>query len=125
MTRKELEDLIYNTYGIRGDYPFEGDSETAVFRHTGTGKWFAIAMRIGENKLGKNGKGRVDVVNFKCSPEIIESIVGTEPGIYPAYHMNKMHWLTVQLSECDDRTVSWLLGISRDLTKTKEKRLVR
>ena len=33
--------------------------------------------------------------------------------------MNKTHWLTVDLGECDDDTVSWLLGISFDLTRSK------
>ena len=121
MTRKEFEELVFDTYNVRVDYPFEEDFETGVFRHE-SGKWFALAMNIWERKLGKNGNLQTQVVNFKCSPEVIESIVGVENGIYPAYHMNKMHWLTVALSECDNDTISWLLGISYDLTRTKTKR---
>ena len=61
-------------------------------------------------------------MNMKCAPEVIESIAGVEPGIYPAYHMNKTHWLTVALDgSCDDATVEWLLGISYDLTRPKIK----
>ncbi len=121
MTREDFEALVFDTYSIQADYPFEADYTTGVFRHA-SGKWFALAMHISERKLGHNGDATVDVVNFKCGPEVIESIAGIEPGIYRAYHMNKMHWLTVSLSECDDDTVSWLLGISYDLTKTKIKR---
>ena len=121
MTRKEFEELVFDTYNVRADYPFEDDFETGVFRHE-SGKWFALAMNIGERKLGKNGNLQTQVVNFKCSPEVIESIVGVENGIYPAYHMNKTHWLTVALSECDNDTISWLLGISYDLTRSKIKR---
>ena len=36
--------------------------------------------------------------------------------------MNKMHWLTVSLGECDDDTIAWLLGISYDLTGSKIKK---
>ena len=43
MTRAELEALIYESYGVRADYPFEEDFETGVFRHE-SGKWFALAM---------------------------------------------------------------------------------
>ena len=119
MTRKEFEALVWDTYSVRADYPFEEDFETGVFRHE-SGKWFAIAMRISERKLGHAGDGILDVVNLKCAPEVIESIAGVEPGIYRAYHMNKTHWLTVALDgSCDDNTVSWLLGISYDLTKRK------
>lgn len=121
MTRREFEELIFDRYNVRADYPFGEDFKTGVFRHE-SGKWFAIAMNISERKLGKLGNMQTDVVNFKCVPEVIESIAEIEPGIYRAYHMNKIHWLTVSLSECDEDTVSWLLDISYDLTKTKIKR---
>ena len=122
MTRKEFEELVFDTYNVRADYPFEDDLMTGVFRHTDTGKWFALAMNISAKKLGKTSQMQIDVVNFKCSPEVIESLVGIEPGIYRAYHMNKMHWLTVALSECDEGMISWLLGISYELTRRKIKR---
>ena len=119
MTRLEFEALVLDTYGVRADYPFEDDLNTGVFRHTGTGKWFAIAMNISEARLGRAGGEHIDVVNMKCAPEVIESLVGVECGIYRAYHMNKMHWLTVDLAECDTGTVTWLLGISFELTGGK------
>lgn len=120
MTRKELEELVFDTYGIKADYPFEEDFETGVFRHE-NGKWFGIAMKISERKLGHAGDRTVDVVNFKCAPEVIESIAGVEPGIYRAYHMNKTHWLTVCLEECDEGTISWLSNISFELTRSRIK----
>ena len=121
MTRKEFESLVFDTYGTSPDYPFEDDFETGVFRHE-SGKWFALAMNISERKLGKCTDMQTEVVNFKCAPEVIESLAEIEPGIYRAYHMNKTHWLTVCLSECDDDTITWLLGISYDLTRSKIKR---
>ena len=121
MTRKEFEALVFDAYNVRVDYPFEEDFETGVFRHE-NGKWFAIAMKISWQKLGKCSNMTTNVVNFKCAPEVIESIAGVEQGIYRAYHMNKTHWLTVALSECDNDTISWLLGISYDLTRSKTKK---
>ena len=122
MTRKDFEALVFDMYNIKADYPFEEDFTTGVFRHTGSGKWFAIAMNIPGRKIGSTGDLYIDVVNLKCAPEVIESLVDTEPGIYRAYHMNKTHWLTAVLSECADDTVSWLLSISYDLTKAKIKK---
>lgn len=120
MTREEFEALVLDGYSVKADYPFEEDFETGVFRHEGSGKWFAIAMNIGYNRLIPGREGNVDVVNLKCAPEVIESIAGIEAGIYRAYHMNKTHWLTVALDgSCDDDTIAWLLGISYDLTKKK------
>ena len=123
MTRGDFEALVLDVYNVRADYPFEEDFETGVFRHVDSGKWFGIAMNIPYTKIVRGREGSVDVVNLKCAPEVIESIAGIEPGIYRAYHMNKTHWLTVALDgSCDDETISWLLGISYDLTRTKIKR---
>lgn len=110
--------MVLDTYGVQADYPFEDDLVTGVFRHTDTGKWFALAMNITERKI-REGDRRVDVVNLKIPPEIIESIVGVEVGIYPAYHMNKLHWITVALDDCDPDMLSWLLGISHELTRKR------
>ena len=118
MTRQEFETFVLDAYGVRADYPFEEDFESGVFRH-GSGKWFALAMRVSERKIGHDGDEIINIVNMKCAPEVIESIAGIEPGIYPAYHMNKTHWLTVALDECDEGTIGWLLGISYDLTRKK------
>ena len=122
MTRKEFEELVFDTYNVRADYPFEDDFVTGVFRHE-SGKWFALAMNIGERKLGHDGDEKIDVVNLKCAPEVIESLVGVENGIYPAYHMNKKHWLTVALDgRASNATVRFLTEISYDLTKNKLKK---
>ena len=118
MTREEFEAVVLDAYNVRADYPFEDDFETGVFRHE-SGKWFAIAMNISERKIGRHGDAQIDVVNLKCAPEIIESIVEAETGVYRAYHMNKLHWLTLALDECDAEMLRWLLDISYDLTRRK------
>ena len=119
MNRQELEALIYDTYGVQAEHPFARDPDTAVFRHTLGRKWFAVIMKIPKRRLGIDGEGDINIVNFKCADEIIFSMQ-QEDGIYPAYHMNKSHWLSVSLDgSVLDETVAWLLGISYDLTKKK------
>ena len=41
MIRKEFEELVFDTLGVRADYPFEEDFETGVFRHE-SGKRYAL-----------------------------------------------------------------------------------
>jgi predicted DNA-binding protein (MmcQ/YjbR family) len=77
-------------------------------------------MHISAKKSGRDNDEKIDVTNLKCAPEIIESMAGIECGVYRAYHMNKMHWLTVDLGECAPGTVSWLLKISFELTSRKK-----
>ena len=122
MTRSEFFTHVADFYGILPDYPFEEDFVTAVFRHGGNRKWFAIAMRIPTGKLGLAGEGNIDVVNLKVSPEMLPSL-WQEAGVFPAYHMNKTHWVTVALDgTASDETVVFLTGVSFDLTARKLRR---
>ena len=119
MTRSEFFSHVSDTYGITPDYPFEGDFVTAVLRHTGNRKWFAIAMSIPRAKVGLAGEGSMDTVNLKVSPEMIPSLV-SGAGVFPAYHMNKSHWVTVALDgTASDEMVAFLVGVSFDLTASK------
>ena len=119
MTRKEFEEYVFDTYNVRADYPFEDDLLTAVFRHEENRKWFALAMRISESKLGRKGNVKIDVVNLKCETDAILSMLDSEPGVYKAYHMNKAHWITLALDECSADILFYLLQASYDLTRTK------
>lgn len=125
MTREELFAHIADFYGVMPDYPFEEDFVTAVFRHTGNRKWFAIAMRIPRSKLGLAGHESLDVVNLKVSPEMLPAL-WQEAGVYPAYHMNKRHWVTVALDgSAPEETVTFLTGVSFDLTAQKQRHQAR
>ena len=39
-----------------------------------------------------------------------------KPGYYPAYHMNKTHWLTVQPDRLSDGELYELINLSYGLT---------
>ena len=63
----------------------------------------------------------IDVVNFKLPTEMFGSF-GAADGIYPAYHMNKLHWISVLLPDATDAVVQFLLNASFEATKTKRKK---
>ncbi len=121
MTRNELESFIVKTYNTSPEYLWERYPSFAVFRHRSNRKWFAVIMTIPKEKLGITEDGDIDVVNIKCSDEIIASF-WEEDGIHPAYHMSKRHWLSVALDgTASDDTVTWLLEISFRLTDKKRR----
>ncbi len=121
MTRDGFFALVREAYGIAPDYPFARDSETAVLRHPHNRKWFAVVMRISPSKVGLAGDAPVDVVNLKCDPSIISDF-WREDGVFPAYHMNRGHWLTAALDgSASHETVRFLLGVSFTLTEGKKK----
>ncbi len=118
MTRQEFFEYCQEAYGISPDYPFEEDFETAVFRHTSNRKWFALAMHISKSRLGIKSDETADVVNMKLPTELLGSFDETD-GVYPAYHMNKKHWISVLLDSAGTDTIKFLLSLSFEATKTK------
>ena len=122
MNRTAFDRYIAESFGIEAQYPF-GDTKTAVYRHPSNRKWFAIVMDIPKRYLGIGGEERIDVVNLKCDPTIIPDLIA-EGLVYPAYHMNKTHWISVPLDGSrEENTLKWLLDISYRLTDVKRKKV--
>ena len=120
MTKQEYLNMCLSTYGTSPDYPFDEDFETAVLRHTDNRKWYAIVMRVSRRKFGMNSDEIVDVVNLKLPTEMFGSF-GAADGVYPAYHMNKLHWISVLLPDAPEDVVSFLTNASFEATKSKIK----
>ena len=118
MNRTELEKFIADAYGVAAEYPWKSDPHSAVFRHDSNKKWFALVMLLHPSRLGLEGDTAVWAVNLKCDRAMIGAFL-QEKGIYPAYHMNKTHWITVRLDEVDDAMLVNLIDISFDLTDVK------
>ena len=110
-----------NTYGTSPDYPFDEDFETAVLRHTDNRKWYAIVMKVSRCKFGFDSDEMIDVVNLKLPTEMFGSF-GAADGVYPAYHMNKLHWISVLLPDAPEETVQFLVNVSFEATKVKDKK---
>lgn len=121
MNKAEFISYIAEEYGCFPDHPFEGDTETSVFRHDTNRKWFALVMTVDRSKFTPES-GRCDVVNLKCDPSLAHSFY-KEKGIYPAYHMNKTHWISVLLDgSASDDNIRFLLHCSYTLTAPKMKK---
>ena len=122
MTKQELFAYIEREYGVVPDYPWLDSPEGAVFRHADNRKWFALAMPIPRRYAYSGETGEVDAVNLKCDP-VLSAMLRSKPGVLPAYHMSKTHWVTVLLDgSADDDRLKFLLQHSFNLTKSKKKR---
>ena len=121
MTKQSFLSYCLDTYGTSPDYPFDEDFETAVLRHDENRKWYALVMRVSRRKFGFGSDEVVDVVNLKLSVEMFGSF-GAADGVYPAYHMNKLHWISVLLPDAPEDVVRFLVNVSFEATKNKRKR---
>ncbi len=120
MNREDFFTYCFETYKTAPDYPFNDFNETAAFRHAETGKWYALVMTISKSKLGIHSEEITTVVNLKLPAEMFGSFTAAD-GVYPAYHMNKAHWISVDLGVATDDTIKFLTDTSYRATKTNPK----
>lgn len=122
MNRSELEMYILENYAAQSDYPWLSHPGFEVFRHCGTKKWFALIMGIKGSLLGLPSDEIIDIVNLKCDPILIGSLLQS-PGFFPAYHMNKENWVSVALGDSvPDEHLKLLVGMSFDATAPKRRK---
>ncbi len=117
MDRAQTETFIHENFGgILQDWPWDETPDYTVFRHADNRKWFALIANVKYQTLGLDQPGNVDFINLKCDPDLLETLV-QEPGILPAYHMNKRHWLTIPLDgRCSADQIKSLIDLSYRLT---------
>lgn len=120
MTKQQFLEYCFDTYGTSPDYPFEEDFETAVLRHTDNRKWYAIVMRVSRRKFGFDSDEVIEVANLKLPTDMFGSF-GAAEGVFPAYHMNKLHWISVLLPDASDELVKLLVHSSYKSTESKRK----
>ena len=111
---KRIMDQIQEKYGDQLEYLWEKSPDTAVLRHEGNQKWYAVLMRIPWDKLEKGREGLVEAVNLKHD-QVADLL--SKKGIYPAFHMNKRYWLSLALDDSlQDEEVIELIERSWNLT---------
>ena len=77
---------------------------------------FSALMDILRKNLSLTYNGKISVVTLKCYARLISSF-RMEPGIYPGWHMNKAHWLSVALDgTVEDEKIKFLVDMSFELT---------
>ncbi len=93
---KRLINYAAEKYGDEVEYLWEKTPDNGVLRRKDTQKWYAAILTVKKNKFGFKSDEYVEVVNLRVPPEDMEIILGNK-NIYPAYHMNKKHWISIIL----------------------------
>lgn len=117
--RDDFTELIHSAYEVEPEFPWQDDN-AAVYRHSDNRKWFAIAMTIPRARLWLDGDDYIEIANLKTNPDMLEWL-WQQPGIFPAYHMNKQHWISAALDgSVDNELLEDLLDLSFELTAKKK-----
>ena len=122
MDQAELARYARETWGTEAEHLFSETPETYILRHRENRKWYAVVMSVPRSKLGLEGEDPVFLLDVKCGPLLSGSYLG-KPGVVPAWHMNKTHWIGVLLDgSASEETVRELLEISYRLTAGSRKK---
>ena len=116
-----LMEYCERKFGTEPEAPWEDSPDAYTFKTAKRNKWYALFMTIPYKSLGLVAKGALDVVNIKLPPEKVLGLID-RVHFYPAYHMNKKHWITIVLDkEVDEPLVQQLLEESYGLVEKLKK----
>lgn len=119
--KDEIVSYIENKFNTAPEFIFEKNSKIAVFRHLKNKKWFAVLLPVDAKKLNdkiaKKYSGELNILNLKCDPSLAYLFCDYE-RIMPAYHMNKKHWISINLdSKISSEQIFDLIDQSFELTR--------
>ena len=116
-----LMEYCERKFGTEPEAPWEDSPDAYTFKTAKRNKWYALFMTIPYKSLGLVAKETLDVVNIKLPPEKVLDLID-RVHFYPAYHMNKKHWITIVLNkEVDEPLVQQLLEESYGLVEKLKK----
>ena len=114
-----LEVIDYcNKYGGNHVNPFKKHPDILAFVNE-KNKWYALFLDVDYSKLNKNTDitTKVKILNVKYPTDKILEIIENK-NIFPAYHMNKKHWISIVLDKnIKLETIKELIDISYSLVK--------
>ncbi|WP_235942374.1 MmcQ/YjbR family DNA-binding protein [Yersinia thracica] len=87
---------IRSKYGDELEFLWEKSPTSAIWRRADNAKWYGALLLIPKSKLGVDDSAPCDVLNLRASPETVAGIIDNR-RYFPAYHMNKKHWLSLCL----------------------------
>ncbi len=93
---KRIEEYAMSKYGDCLEFLWEKSPDSAVLRRKDSGKWYAVIMTVGMDRLGFDSNSRICIIDLHAHPERTGEIVDGV-GYLPGYHMNKKSWYTIRL----------------------------
>lgn len=117
VTRADILKYANENFNTKSEHLWARYPTYEVLRHDRNKKWYGVIMDVPGIKVGLDGEEAVDILDIKCEPDMIASLV-SQKGFAPAYHMNKKHWITVILDgTVADDVIYNLIDLSYEMTK--------
>ena len=114
----EVIDYCNNKYGGNHVNPFKKHPDILAMVNE-KNKWYSLFLDVEYNKLNKDTDitTKVKILNVKYPADKILEIIDNK-NIFPAYHMNKKHWISIAIDKnIKLETIKELIDISYSLVK--------
>jgi predicted DNA-binding protein (MmcQ/YjbR family) len=95
-TTYKIMDYIKTKYNDDVEYLWEKFPDNAVARRKDNKKWYLAILTVAKDKLGFEDKGKIEIIDLRVKPDELQELIKND-NIFPAYHMNKKHWITMLL----------------------------
>lgn len=92
----KILDYAKAKYGSPTEYLWPKFPRNAVCRRQDNEKWYFALLSVQGSKIGLKTDEIVELVDLRAQFDDVPKLL-KQPNIYPAYHMNKKHWITIIL----------------------------
>ena len=95
--REQLDAYVMEKYHIFPEIlPFSHENY-AIYRHTDTGKWFAVFIVKERREFGLPGPGKAEVVSFWIRDRMLADLIAQQPGYLRGYPARNWNWTSAVL----------------------------
>ena len=118
--RERIDAYTKEKYGIDPEIlPFSHE-DYEIYRHTETGKWFAVFIVKERRAFGLDGEGTAEILCVKPKDRFFADFLTQQPGYLRGYPSSKWKWVSMVLdSSVPFENICRWLDESYLATKTK------
>lgn len=94
---KEILKYIKNTYNDKPEFLWKSSPNAAAIRNKKNNKWYIVIMPVIASKIGLESNEEIEIIDIRYQKDKTEEIIDNV-NIFPAWHMNKKSWITINLN---------------------------
>ena len=95
--RERIDAYTKEKYDIDPEIlPFSHE-DYEIYRHTETGKWFAVFILKKRSAFGLDGDGMAEIMSVKPRDRLFADFLMQEPGYLRGYPSSKWNWVSMVL----------------------------
>lgn len=92
----KILDYAKEKFNSPAEYLWPKFPRNAICRRQDNEKWYFALLSVQGSKIGLRTNEIIELIDLRAPVSDVPDLL-KQPNIYPAYHMNKKHWITIIL----------------------------